>query len=103
VTAEKYLESRGWWRTPDGCGDDGDGELDWLDPAFESVYPLSRAFQIQQARDAAEERRCVADAIANAASRFAKLDPDAALSHIMQAAATAQAAWLRMYGVEVES
>jgi hypothetical protein len=102
VKAADYLKARGWWRTSDSCGDDGDGELEWLDPAFESIYPLARAVTIQQARDAAEERRCVADAIANAASRFAKLDCDIAMVNVMQAATTAQTAWLRMYGVEVE-
>jgi len=101
VKAADYLKSRGWLDT--GTADDG--VECWADPTDLEMDGLAMedALTIQRARDAAEERRCVAEAIANAASRFAKLDTDAALSHIMQAAATAQAAWLRMYGVEVES
>ena len=63
MKAAEYLVSRGWWKDAEGCGDDGEGELEWLDPQYESIYPLTRAVTIQRARDAAEERRCVADAI----------------------------------------
>ena len=103
MKAAEYLVSRGWWKDAEGCGDDGEGELEWLDPQYESIYPLTRAVTIQRARDAAEERRCVADAIANAASRYCRASDVVAMEMVNRAAAPAAATWRECFAVEVES
>lgn len=68
MKAADYLMSRGWWKDAEGCGDDGEGELEWIDPQYEAIYPLTRALVIQRARDATEER---AAWVAFAAARLA--------------------------------
>lgn len=99
MTAAEYLTARGWYEREDGFG-----AMEWLDPADAgNNCDLETALVVQRARDAAEERKCVAEAIANAASRYAKHDNDTALPNVMQAAEMARTVWRRLFGVEVDS
>jgi hypothetical protein len=95
VTDEEYLTDRGWLRQVAFETQ----YRDWLTFAQWSVVD---ALTIQRARDAAEERRCVSDAIANAAARHSKsaagVTEEQKRAGVAAAADLARDEWRRRFG-----
>lgn len=105
LTAEQYLRDRGWTKGP--------GASVWCDPIHASapsdgtgtVAPCVAeldAITIQLSRDAAEERRCIADAVSNSASRASRdAPPELAAQRVRNAAVLASMVWREIFAVEI--
>jgi len=80
TSTEQYLRSRGWAQT---ARDTSNGEQCYADPEHPEQDAIGEAHALltQQARDAAETRRVVGDAIARAAAK-----PDATKNSVRDAA-----------------